>query len=231
MEKKIIFLHIPKTAGTSLRDIVEKEYPEKCLSVYPPWPYQPEVLAEEIKARLPSVKVLYGHVLFGLHHHLNIDAQYITFLRNPIERVNSFFNHSAYHSHAGYYKAIQNGLSLLQLLESEQVLQQTNNMITRMLAAYHTNNLLDDERVLEQALENIDKHFCVVGLMEKFAESVNLLGKKLDWQSAYEIPYLNVVAKKHIQEVDAQTQAALEKYNRLDILLYEHVSKNFSSVT
>jgi len=89
--------------------------------------------------------------------------------------------------------------------------------------------LLDDKRVLEQALENIDKHFCMVGLMERFAESVDLLGKKLDWQSAYEIPHLNVVSNKHIQEVDAQTQAALEKYNRLDMLLYEHVSLNFSA--
>jgi len=228
MEDKIIFLHIPKTAGTSLRNLIEQEYSSsQCLPVYQPWPYQPAVLAE-MKAKLPAAKILYGHLLFGLHQQLNIEAQYVTFLRDPIERVISFFNHNAYHPNSEYHKAIQNGLSLLKLLKSERA-PQANNLMTRMLAPYQPNDLLDDERVFEQALENIDKHFCMVGLMEKFAESVDLLGKKLGWQSSPEIPHLNVVSNKHIQEVDAQTQAALEKYNRLDMLLYEHVSRNFSA--
>ncbi len=228
MEEKIIFIHIPKTAGTSLRNLIEQEYPgKKCLRLYYPAPYKPAVI-KEIQSKLPAAKVLYGHTSFGIHKRLGIQGQYITFLRNPIDRVISFYNHNACLENATYYAAIQEGMSLLDMLQSE-ITHETNNHVTRIIAPNGQPGLLDDTRVLKQALENIEKHFCMVGLMEQFAESIDLLGKKLGWQSSYKIPHLNVVAKKHIQEVDAQTQAALEKYNRLDMLLYEHIRHNFEN--
>jgi hypothetical protein len=226
MNEKIIFLHIPKTAGTSLRQLIQNVYPGKqCLPLYYPWPYQPAVI-EEIKAQLPAAQILYGHTLFGLHELLEIQAQYVTFLRNPIDRVISFYNHNACHSNAEYYQDIQRGVSLLTLLKGE-IAPQANNLITRMIAPYKPNNQFDDDRVLEQAINNIDKHFCLVGLVEKMAESVDLLGKKLGWQTSYKIPYLNVVPNKHIEKIDAPTKAALEKYNRLDIQLYQYASQKF----
>jgi hypothetical protein len=226
MDEKIIFLHIPKTAGTSLRQLIQNVYPGKqCLPLYYPWPYQPAVI-EEIKAKSLDAKILYGHTLFGLHEPLDIQAQYVTFLRNPIDRVISFYNHNACHSNAEYYATIQRGVSLLKLLKGEKA-PQTNNLMTRVIAPYKPNDLLDDDRVLEQAIENIEKHFCFVGLVEKMTDSVELLGKKLGWTSSYDIPFLNAVPKKHIAQVDPQTKAALEKYNRLDILLYQYVSQKF----
>ncbi|EDN68566.1 conserved hypothetical protein [Beggiatoa sp. PS] len=224
MDQKIIFLHIPKTAGTSLRQLIQNVYPGKqCLPLYYPWPYQPAVI-EEIKGQLPDTQILYGHTLFGIHELLNIQAQYVTFLRNPIDRVISFYNHNACHSNAEYYATIQRGVSLLKLLKGENA-PQTNNLMTRMIAPYKPNDLLDDDRILEQAIDNIEKQFCFVGLVEKMAESVELLSKKLGWPSSYEIPYLNAVPSKQIDKVDAQTKAALEKYNRLDILLYQHIQQ------
>jgi len=188
---KIIFLHIPKTAGTSLRQIIETEYPgEACLFLYYPAPFQPAVITE-IQAQLPRAKALYGHCSFGIHQFLGIEAQYVAFLRNPIDRVISFYNHNARQPNTPYYAAIQNGMSLLELLESHK--PEFNNHITRMIAPYGEEQMLDDSLVLEQALENIDQHFGFIGLVEKFTESVNLLGAKLGWKTAYpRIPYLNL---------------------------------------
>jgi hypothetical protein len=267
VDEKLIFLHIPKTAGTSLRQVIEKEYPgNACLYLYYPAPYQPNVI-KEIQANLPTAKALFGHFSFGIHQVLGIQGQYIAFLRHPIERVISLYNHHARHPQAAYYEMIQRGLSLLDMLQN-QITPETNNHITRIIACCGLPGMLDDTRVLEQALDNIEKHFCfvglverfaqsvtllgkklgwksahaipylnvntniekrfcVVGLMERFAQSVTLLGKKLGWKSSYAIPYLNVNTTKPLHQIDAQTQAALEKYNRLDMLLYEHVSQRY----
>ncbi|HEC84763.1 MAG: hypothetical protein DRR08_26700 [Candidatus Parabeggiatoa sp. nov. 2] len=226
VDKKLFFLHIPKTAGTSLRKLIKKEYPGKaCLYLYYPAPFQPAVI-KEIHANLPAAKVLYGHFSFGIHQLLGIQGHYVAFLRNPIERVISFYNHNARQSDTPYYAAIQEGLSLLDMLQSERI-PETNNHVTRIIACCGLPGMLDDTRVLEQALDNIEKHFCFVGLVERFAESVNLLGKKLGWKSSHTIPYLNVDTTKPLHQIDAQTQAALEKYNRLDMLLYEHVNQRY----
>jgi len=219
--EKIIFLHIPKTAGTSLRYIIEKEYPNKeCLQLYNP-PYWRDTINQD---DLSAAKVLYGHITFGIHKHLNIQGKYVAFVRNPIERVISFYNHNARQTEMPFYEKIKEGMSLSDMLES-QVSKQTNNHMTRIIAPSGYDGMLDDNKVLKQALENIENHFLFVGLSENFAESIDFLGKKLKWKYSHDIPYLNVDPNKQ-SEIDSQTIAVLEKYNRLDILLYEYV-KNY----
>jgi len=253
-DPKIIFLHIPKTAGTSLRQIIEKEYPGKaCIRLYHPTPYQPNVI-KQIQAQLPTAQTLFGHVSFGIHDVLGIEGDYIAFLRNPIDRVLSLYNHNARQPGMHHYTTIQKGMSLLDWLQSE-ITVETNNHITRIIAGYGQPDMLDDNSILEQAIKNLEQNFCFVGLMEKFAESVNRLGNQLGWKHSYNIPdlkvhtpfqkivarlrnqlgwkvsytipYLNVGSTQSIHQMDAKTQAALEKYNRLDILLYQFVGEKF----
>lgn len=228
-KQKIIFLHIPKTAGTSFRHLLEKEYPgNECLYLYYPLPYELNVV-KDIKIRLPTAKALYGHIPFGIHKFLGIQGdQYIAFLRDPIQRVISFYNHNARQPGMPYYTAIQEGLSLLEMLEREITIE-TNNHMTRIITSSGQAGMFDDTVMLEQAIENLNKHFCFIGLTEKFAESISLLSKKLGWKSSHAIPYFNVDPAKHSREIDAKTQAALDKYNRLDKLLYEYVSRTFPS--
>jgi hypothetical protein len=224
LQEKLIFLHIPKTAGTSLRKIIETEYPgEECLWLYYPAPYQPAVL-ETIQALLPAAKMLYGHVSFGIHQLLGIEGKYLTFLRNPIDRVISLYNHHARDPDMLYYTTIQDGMTLLDMLEGE-ITPETNNHIVRILTCNGQLEMLDDTSALQQAIENINQYFSFVGLMEQFRESVIRLGQQLGWQTPLEIPYLNEDPTKTRQTIDAQTQAALERYNRLDMLLYQHVSR------
>lgn len=90
MREKIIFLHIPKTAGSSLRQIVEQEYPgDDCLSIYTH--RTPEFLAS-IQEDVPKAKAIYGHFSYGIHEFLGIHGRYVTFVRNPINRVLSYYS-------------------------------------------------------------------------------------------------------------------------------------------
>jgi len=228
--EKIIFLHIPKTAGSSLRQLVEQVYqPENCLFLYYPTPYNDAAL-ETIYKQLPTAKVLYGHVGFGIHEVLGIQGKYVTWLRQPVERVISFYKHNARDPALPYYTAIQEGMSLLEMLQ-KGVTEQTNNHMTRILANYWQPGFLEDRQVLEEAIRNIDQHFYLVGLMERFGESLARLGECLRWPQPLEIPYLNVHSEAEVFLVDKPTRVALEEHNRLDRLLYERMKRRLHAST
>ena len=224
-DEKIIFLHIPKTAGTSLRQIIEQEYqPENCLFLY--YPVYDEVIIEAIQLQLPKVKVLYGHLTFGVHELFNITGKYVAFLRHPIDRVISFYKYSACDPDSPYYANIQNGLSLVDMLQQEITIQ-TNNHMTRILANYWQEDRLDDIQFVDRALENILNSFYYVGLLEKFNESIEQLGNKLNWKTSYEIPFVNVNTYEKPLKIDSTTRTVLEQYNYLDLLLYEAIKNKF----
>ena len=221
IEEKIIFLHIPKTAGSSLRHIVSQYYsPEQCLLLYYPLPYDEPTLIE-IHKQLPMAKIVYGHVGFGIHEFLGIKGKYVTFLRHPIDRIISFYKHNANDIHLPHYTSIQEGMSLFDLAN-----EHPDNHMVRILANYWSPEIEDETWLLEQALENIRQHFIFIGLMENFEESVIRLSQCLGWTTLPEIPYINVGLETYI-EVDMTTHMLLEKRNRIDLKLYEIVRENF----
>ena len=91
----IVSLHIPKTAGVTLKNILTGVYGDSFL-----W------FTETNTARgcyerlrhydLEKIKCIHSHVAYGIHRYLktdNITCKYITFIRNPYERLMSFYNY------------------------------------------------------------------------------------------------------------------------------------------
>src|ERR1041385_6430600 len=89
----VIFLHVPKTAGTTLNRLIEWEYPLfEMYSVDPVlFRWSASHLWRLPQRRLKRTRMFKGHMLFGLHEILPQPATYITVLRYPIERVISAF--------------------------------------------------------------------------------------------------------------------------------------------
>ena len=94
-----LFLHIPKTAGTTLRSIVDQNLgPVNVLTYYNQNSRQ---LQDNLDAYLtfkPNFRAIIGHFRFGFHKLLNRPSTYITFLRHPVARTISqykefFVNH------------------------------------------------------------------------------------------------------------------------------------------
>ena len=87
----LIFLHIPKTAGSTLNFILDAHYtPENSFATSQTWLHPEgsldgfEMLTETERAR---IELLNGHMGLGLHRHLPQPARYLTVLRDPVERV------------------------------------------------------------------------------------------------------------------------------------------------
>lgn len=218
----IYFVHIPKTAGTSLRELMLSIYgDEGCVLVYS---QEPDELAKvQVKAGLADV--VFGHFSVGFDCTLGIPGRYATLLRDPIARVMSFYRHQERYENAEFHSQVSTGMSLRELVTS-QACHETNNHMVRILAGMaYTADMVDDDAMLELALSNLYKQFDFVGIVEQLDHDVRRLSARFGWPSGLSMPILNVDPEP-LRDVDAETLAALQRYNRLDIALYDHVANN-----
>jgi len=89
----LIFLHIPKTAGTTLNRIIEWQYSP--FEIFTMDPYRIRATPERLK-RLPErrrrrLRMVRGHMLYGVHDYLPQGASYFTMLRDPVARAISTY--------------------------------------------------------------------------------------------------------------------------------------------
>jgi GT2 family glycosyltransferase len=96
--KKIAFMHIPKTAGCSLRDYYENIYGKSRIGII----YGKQMLQiydgniniiQNVKNNINNKKIIFSHFAYGIHNILNLNMSYVTFLRDPIERTISQYKH------------------------------------------------------------------------------------------------------------------------------------------
>ncbi len=97
-QRALIFLHIPKTAGTTLNRIIEWQY--NPLSIFTMDPYRiratPERLKQLPEARRRRLRMVRGHFYYGVHEYLPQGSTYITMLREPVARfLSSYYSYSA----------------------------------------------------------------------------------------------------------------------------------------
>ena len=106
-DEAVIFLHVPKAAGSTLNRLIECEY-----SLFEMYSIDPVFyrwswahLQRLSKRRLGKIRVFKGHMLFGLHAILPQPATYITVLREPVDRVlSAFYFMRSYKLHPLYWR-------------------------------------------------------------------------------------------------------------------------------
>jgi hypothetical protein len=179
----LVFVHIPKTAGTSLRAAIEQIYGRK--SVYVCSNFKDlerfETMSPDQRARY---RVLSGHVPFGAHSLFPSPALTITFLRDPVERILSLYSYMRSEpTHPLYERARAPDFTLRALFE-ELRLPQVNNGQVRFLAGLEASTApfgACDRTALDAAKHNLAKGCVAFGLVERFEESMTMLSRALNW--------------------------------------------------
>ncbi len=243
----LFFMHIPKTAGTSLRAQIARWCEPGAMEISYAnelCPLNPDShFLHSVKQRRSRVKILFGHFGWGAHELLDQPANsYATVLRDPIERAVSFFAHVAREPRSRHYRAIQNGMTLKDLVLSHRAPELNNHYVRMLLGsrcwtlslwppdpsspARPIDQLLNEHR-LEEAWERMRSSFCHVGRTERYADSLAALARIVGGGGAIsgEVERLNVKPPDAPRvDLDASTESVLRQYNALDIKLYHRVT-------
>jgi hypothetical protein len=218
----LIFLHIPKTAGTTLNRIIEWQY--SALSIFTVDPHGIRATPERFKTlseeRRRQLRVVRGHMVYGIHEFLPQGATYITMLRDPVARLLSAYSFILRRPLNPMHRKLKRGQlgveAFIRLTPNRQNLQ------CRILAGIK--DVTCDQSVLDIAKENITKSFSVVGLCERFQESLILMAETFGWKIPY---YENRKVSKVRPALEPSVVNMIREHNQLDMELYEFARKRF----
>jgi hypothetical protein len=226
----VVFLHIPKAAGTTLSTILGRYYnKDKTFDIR--GSRLQESLTELAKlsaSRRAEIMLLRGHMPFGLHQYLPQPTTYITMLRHPTTRAISGYYYIRTHPRHKLNETI-NGKNIdIGTYVSSGLTSDTDNGQIRMLTGH-----IDDveiggctRQMLEQAKANLSNHFAVVGLSEWFDESLILMKRRLGWNRLPLYAKRNVAEHKP-PELPESVLNVIRKHNELDQELYEWAAARF----
>lgn len=217
-----IFIHISKTAGTSLKNVLYSNYePEDIHESYDPKLWHPDI-QEELNGF--HWKLILGHIRYGYHENIQGDSQYFTIMRNPIERCYSHYRHF-YRSPIDWHKEL--------LLKHPTAFSFSEadiayNLQTRIISGVHDIEVFkaNEKAYLELAKKNLDQFVCV-GLSERFDESLILFKNRLKWKRIYySSTNIDTTKRKNTPLTTAEIKA-LQAVNQLDLELYEYAQERF----
>jgi hypothetical protein len=105
------------------------------------------------------------------------------------------------------------------------------NLQTLMVSGIAAESVTDPvnlpSNVMEIAKRNIQKHFALVGLSERFDESLALLSRIFGWRNTLYTKRNVTNNRPHKEDIPKETLRLIEGYNELDIDLYNHARGEF----
>lgn len=241
-DEKLYFLHIPKTAGTSLRTYLESHFhvDEVC----------PHLTIPEILPHPPSS--LRRYRLFCGHHGMHLprlirdDPIIVTILREPIERCISHFRHIQSEKQDWLHEQVRS-MTFEEFVMSDHGVIELLNFQTRFLVEdnlrrdyfghsdLRVSDLValeakySDPARLDRACDLLDRA-AFVGIQERFDDALRLLAHTFGWSPVTTFPKYNAARVKF--DPSSLTPAVLERLNeltRLDRALYDHARRIFES--
>jgi Galactose-3-O-sulfotransferase len=224
----IIFVHLPKCGGTTLNRLIEWEYsPTQVLSIDPSffrWSYRKVISLP--RRRLARMRAFQGHMPFGLHKILPQKATYLTVLREPVDRGIS-----------EYYYALSRVVHpehrTIRRLSLDKYIQLTPyaNVQTKLLAGQDSGyDFLSgdcNDTTLELAKQNLSEHFSLVGLTERFEETLALAKLLFGWKIRHYSSFNVTRGRPTKDEVPAEIRNVIEERYRYDVELYRFAAALF----
>ena len=220
-EPLLAFVHIPKTAGKTVTTMLVGAYSKPGVRSAGNYLRGPEKTRRKVgMERKTRGRVIVGHVPYGLFREsLPADTRYMTFLREPTERV---LSHYWRHLHRDPSRPPTPNPRKVRTETLEQALVEhrlpaVNNLMTRFLCGSAALDGTLTASAVDAAKRNLSE-FAFVGLQERFEESIVLLQRTLGTGF---VAYENHHVASQRPAVTERERDLIAECNQLDTELYE----------
>jgi len=207
---ELVSIHIPKTAGTSFRNVLKAVYGKKSVVRFDirSGGKKIELEQKQLKgSKLPdNIKVIHGHFRYrDLVELLEIDESIpvVTWMRDPVDRVISNYYYLA-EILAKELQEEKKGLNILAKMQ-RSLIEYARNEISRNRMHKFLDGMLVDK-------------FKFVGIQEHYEDDLADLMQALGVESFPDY-HVNVTARKY--DVSQETLDEIRSLNALDMELYQ----------
>jgi len=244
----LYYLHIPKTAGSSLISIIDRYFPRKNVLGMHAWKY----LLPKMPLDFKKYQFVRGHFGYGFYRVLPKKPVYITILRDPKEIILSSYKMIQRQPFEAKRYSIPQDKSISELITDPNI-HPLKNVQTRYIAIdldvmslskdmsmdeladyqpdehdYFKEPRMSDDKLLEIAKQHISE-FTFVGFMEKMEESLFLLNFTFGWKPIRNKVRKNVSPNQKPEILSEQAKQNLEQWSKLDQELYNYAQELFDS--
>jgi hypothetical protein len=219
----VVYVHVPKAGGRSMMRMLRDVYGDRLLVAHPKgWPQVlPDDVLRDIGERPQFYRAFSGHHAFGVHEVFRRPARYITTVREPLLRLESYYNfvkHWEIHHH--HEAAAERNIQ-----QFFEYLMDRNDIEVSNLQCL----LMCGEKSFEQARSNLEKNFEFVIPLPRLAQAPPLLAKAFEWPFVPELHHENETRHKEtMAELSGSMIAALSAMNSDDRQLYESAERRWS---
>lgn len=237
----LFFSHIPKTAGTTFINILDKFFSND--SIYP------EQLWTEFRKQphvnFSKYKLIRGHFTKDLVQYLPKIPICITMLRDPMDRTLSYYAHLLRHgvinneTLSDIFLSPNNSITSFENYQTHWIAIHPYDyaLITKHgpeIDDYHKNKKIksiicsrSDDKILESAKQSLS-NFAFFGLTERLEDSLYLLCYIFGWKPIRNIPMLNTSSNRITkEELSEEVKQSILECTRLDARLYQYASQLF----
>lgn len=244
--ESLTFMHIPKTGGTTLHNILVQHFNKREIC-----PERFNDLRKYDKNKLSIYKFFSGHYDRANVEYIPQKNKVITVLREPKSRIISLYYFWRAHKKEVIEKADLGGpriakkLSLLNFLKCRQgtiPLHLNNAQVRSMLGEAYIGSkdeyLVPKEETLEKAINYLDSLFAF-GILENYDESIRYLCELINIECPEVIPRARDhkdLSQQHNletierEEITPEIDAELERLTELDIQLYEYAKNKLNNI-
>ncbi len=150
-------------------------------------------------------------------------------MRDPVERVISHYYYVLSKSCNQLHQQVTSQNISLKNFVSSGICLHTDNGQARLLSTLGaiTDYGKGSAEMLESAKKNIQEHFAVVRLTEKFDATLILMQAKLNWKIPVYFKQNTTKNRPAKKDISRDTLKLIENYNELDIELYKYVQNIF----
>ena len=240
VREPLFFMHIPKTAGTSMRLYLRNQY--RAEDVCPATRWQ-DLLGRE--GTLKDFRLIQGHFRYNLRGLLPEGTRILTILREPLRRTLSAIRHLRRDPNFHHDHELAKSMTIAEILRHPHLMRSQHNVQARFLCASRPPALVSTDltraRTTSTMVDAGDAEappklllaqerlasIAFVGLTEEIDTVLSDMAREMRYHPPTYFPRINEDSDRRdpLEDMSVEDFEILRRLNDVDLPLYEYASR------